>query len=324
MNNILIIAEHSNGKLKKYSIELAGKAVELAGKSGGNVSALLIGEGADAPAKELGAYGVKRAIVAAHADLKNYSGEAYSKILCDVVAKENPDIILATASTLGKDMMARAAMSLKTGLASDCVGIDIDGANLKVRRPIYAGKALIDVSIEGSPRMATIRPNTFPVPEQHSNSPEVVAFAADPGAVKARVVNMTEAESGMLDLTEADRIVSGGRAMGNAENFKVIKELAKAIGATVGASRAAVDAGYISHDHQVGQTGKTVNPTLYIACGISGAIQHLAGMRTSKVIVAINKDPEAPIFSKADYGIVGDLFKVVPALTAAFKKLLSE
>ena len=324
MATILIIAEHANGKLKKYSLELAGKASELAGKSGGTVAALLFGEEAKALAGELGHYGVKRVVVAGHAGLKNYSGEAYSKILCDVVAQEKPAVVLATASSLGKDAMARAAMRLKTGLASDCVDIGAEGGKIKVRRPIYAGKALIDVAIEGTPQMATLRPNTFPVPAPASNSPEIVAFAGDPGAVRARVVGTTEAESGMQDLTEADRIVSGGRAMGNAENFKVIKELAAALSATVGASRAAVDAGFISHDHQVGQTGKTVNPTRYVAGGISGAIQHLAGMRTSKVIVAINKDPEAPIFSKADYGIVGDLFKVVPAVTAALKKLLAE
>lgn len=324
MSNILILAEHSNGKLKKYSMELAGKAAELASSLGGSVAALLIGEGADTAASELGKYGVKRAVVAKHAELKNYSSEAYSKIFADVVQGEKPDVILATASTLGKDAMARTAMKLKTGLAADCIAVGIEGGKLKVRRPIYAGKALVDVTIEGSPQMATLRANTFPVPAPGSTAPEVVQFACDPGTVRAKVTNVVEAESGMVDLTEADRIVSGGRAVGSEDNFKIIRELAAAIGASVGASRAAVDAGYMSHDHQVGQTGKTVNPTLYIACGISGAIQHLAGMRTSKVIVAINKDPEAPIFSKADYGIVGDLFKVVPVMTKAFKKLLVE
>ena len=324
MSNILILAEHSNGKLKKYSLELAGKASELASKSGGSVTALLIGDGVDTLAAQLGHYAVKRVVVAKHADLAKYSGEAYAKILCDVVAKEGPCVILATASTLGKDVMARAAMRLKTGLASDCVSIEADGERIKVKRPIYAGKAVIDVAIEGTPQMATLRPNTFPVPAPASNSPEVVQFAAEPGVVRAKVASVVEAESGMIDLTEADRIVSGGRAMGSADNFKVIRELAGVISASIGASRAAVDAGYISHDHQVGQTGKTVNPTLYIACGISGSIQHLAGMRTSKVIIAINKDSEAPIFSKADYGIVGDLFKVVPAMTEALKKLMKE
>lgn len=316
MSNILIIAEHSNNKLKKYSAELAGKASGLATKLGGSATALLIGDNLNSIANELGHYDIRKVVVAGGGDS--------TKILCEVIAKENPTIVLATHSAMGKDVMACAAMRLKTGLASDCVGIDLDGGKIRVRRPIYAGKAIAEAVIDGVPQMATLRPNTFPVPVPSSTSPEVVNIEAPPSTIRAKVVNTVEAESSMVDLTEADRIISGGRAIGSADNFEVIRELATTIGASVGASRAAVDAGYISHDHQVGQTGKTVNPALYVACGISGSIQHLAGMRTSKVIVAINKDPEAPIFSKADYGIVGDLFKVVPAMTAAFKKLLTE
>ena len=324
MATILILAEHADGKLKKYSLELAGTAHELAAKSGGAVAAVLMGEAPEGLVAELGHYGVRKVVCPQHAELARYAGDNWAKVLADVVAQEKPDVVLATASTMGRDLMARLAMKLKTGLAADCVAIDIEGGNLRLRRPVYAGRALVDVSVAGTPQMATLRPNTFPVPKPASNAPEIAPFAADPGPVRARVVGFTEAESGMIDLTEADRIVSGGRAIGSAENFKVVRELAQALSASVGASRAAVDAGYISHDHQVGQTGKTVNPTLYIACGISGAIQHLAGMRTSRVIVAINKDPEAPIFAKADYGIVGDLFKVVPAMAAAVKKLLKE
>ncbi len=324
MGNVLIVAEHSGGKVKKYSIELAGKASELAKAMGGTVSVVLMGEGADSLAKELGHYGVAKVITATHPDLNRYSSEGYTKVLSDIIASEKPSVVLGTASSFGKDLLARTAMRLGVGLASDCTDLTVQNGKLAVRRPVYAGKAVIDAVPEGVPQMATSRPNTFTVPEPQSDSPQMVAFTADPGQIRARVKDIVEAETGMLDLTEADRIVSGGRAMASAENFKMIKELARTIGATVGASRAAVDAGYASHDHQVGQTGKTVNPTLYIACGISGAIQHLAGMRTSKVIVAINKDPEAPIFSKADYGIVGDLFKVVPILTEKFKKLLQE
>ena len=324
MANILIMAEHNAGKTKKYSIELAGKASELAKQMGGTLTAVFIGQGVEALAKEMGHYGVSKVITASHAELKNYSGEGYSKVLGDIIKQEKPDVVLGTASSLGKDLLARTAMHLGAGLASDCIDMKALNGRLAVRRPIYAGKAIIDVVPEGKPQMATSRPNTYPVPEPRSDSPTAVVFAADPGTIKARVKELIEAEAGMLDLTEAERIVSGGRAMAAKENFKLLTELAKVIGASVGASRAAVDAGFASHDHQVGQTGKTVNPTLYIACGISGAIQHLAGMRTSKVIVAINKDPEAPIFSKADYGIVGDLFKVVPILTEQFKKLLQE
>jgi electron transfer flavoprotein alpha subunit len=324
MSNILIIAEHANGKLKKYSIELAGKAQELSKKLGASVTAVLIGEGVKSLAGELGHYGVSKVITAMHTDLNRYTSEGYTKTLSDIIASEKPAIVLGTASTQGKDLLAGTAMRLGVGLASDCIDINIENGKLIVRRPVYAGKAVIDVTFEGTPQMATIRPNIFSVPEPQSDSPTLTDFAAEPGEIRARVKDVVEAEVGMVDLTEADRIVSGGRAMGSPENFKIIKDLAGVIGATVGASRAAVDAGFASHDHQVGQTGKTVNPTLYIACGISGAIQHLAGMRTSKVIVAINKDPEAPIFSKADYGIVGDLFKIVPILTEKFKKLLQE
>lgn len=324
MADILIVAEHANGKIKKYSFELASKASELAKELKGTVTALLIGEGAEAQAGELGHYGASKVITASHAELKYYTPEGYSKVLSDVIAQEKPAVVLGTASSTGKDLLARTAMRLGVGLASDCVDMSVSNGKLLVSRPVYAGKAIIEAVPEGIPQMATSRPNTYPVPAPQSDSPSVVAFQTDPGRIKARVKEVVESEAGMLDLTEAERIVSGGRAMGSADNFKLIKELAKAIGATVGASRAAVDAGFASHDHQVGQTGKTVNPTLYIACGISGAIQHLAGMRTSKVIVAVNKDPEAPIFSKADYGIVGDLFKVVPVLTEKFKKMLQE
>lgn len=324
MANILVVAEHANGKIKKYSLELAGKASELAKQTGGALTAVFIGEGVEAFAKEMGHYGVSKVVTASHPELKNYSGDGYSKVLGDIIKQENPDVVLGTASSFGKDLLARTAMHLGAGLASDCTDMRIENGKLAVRRPVYAGKAIIDVVPEGKPQMATSRPNTYPVPAPQSDSPTNVAFAADPGVIKAKVKELLEAEAGMLDLTEAERIVSGGRAMAAKENFKLLTDLAKVIGASVGASRAAVDAGFASHDHQVGQTGKTVNPTLYIACGISGAIQHLAGMRTSKVIVAINKDPEAPIFSKADYGIVGDLFKVVPILTEQFKKLLQE
>lgn len=324
MSEILIVAEHADGNLKKYSKELAAKAGELTQGSGGKVKALLIGEEIDKLAGELGHFGVSKVICASHKDLNHYSGEGYTKVLFDVISQEKPDIVLGTASALGRDLFARTATRLGVGLASDCTDIKIENGKLKVRRPVYAGKAIIDLTLEGTPQMATTRPNTFPVPEAKSNSPEITNFGADPGTVNAVVKEIVEAEAGLVDLTEADRIISAGRPIGSSENFGIIKDLAKVINAQVGASRAAVDAGFISHDHQVGQTGKTVNPSLYIACGISGSIQHLAGMRTSKVIVAINKDPEAPIFSKADYGIVGDLFKVVPILKEKFQKILEE
>lgn len=322
--NILIVAEHARQTPKKYSIELAGCAHELAKAVKGEVTAVLLGENVEKIAQEFGHYGVSKVITASHPAFNNYSSEAYTDALCKIISSEKPNIVLGTASSMGKDLFARVAARLKVGLATDCTEVRIENGSLIVRRPIYAGKALIDVVLKGTPQMATIRPNTYPIPDPHSNSPQVVRAEVVPVTPLAQLKEIIEAESGMVDLTEADRIVSGGRAIGSKENFEIIRELAKTINASVGASRAAVDAGYISHDHQVGQTGKTVNPSLYIACGISGSIQHLAGMRTSKIIVAINKDAEAPIFSKADYGIVGDLFKIVPLLTEKFKQLLKE
>ena len=323
MSTILFLAETENGNLKSYSRELAGVAVSLAKQIGGEAIGLVIGKNVAAVAETLGEVGVAKTFAAQGDGLEPYRGEAHFKAITEVVAKTSPQIILASASSDGKDLLPRLAMRLKAGLATDCVSLSIDGGKLKARRPIFAGKALADVTYISEIQLATVRPNSFGMPQMEAGKKATVAILnIDVGELPVTVKEVTESEAGMKDLTEAEVIISGGRALGNVENFKIIQACADVLGATVGASRAAVDAGYISHDHQVGQTGKTVNPKLYIACGISGAIQHLAGMRTSKVIVAINKDAEAPIFSKADYGIVGDLFQVVPALTEALKKIL--
>ncbi|MFH1874058.1 MAG: electron transfer flavoprotein subunit alpha/FixB family protein [Pseudomonadota bacterium] len=324
MSHILILAEQADGRLKKYSKELAGKAAELAKLTNAQLSAAIFAENPETSAKELGDYGVSKIFTVSHPDLTNYSGEAYTKVFCEIIQKENPLLVLGTASNNTKDLFAKSAARLNTGLANDCLDIFFNNDRYKFRRPVFAGKAIQELEIQGSPQMATFRPNIFPVKKPQTSSAELVVFEADPGEIKAKVKNITQAEAGLVDLTESERIVSAGRGIAKPENLPLIKELAQELRASLGASRAIVDAGFISHDHQVGQTGKTVNPSLYIACGISGAIQHLAGMRTSKVIVAINKDPEAPIFSKADYGIVGDLFKVLPALTKEFKKVLKE
>lgn len=323
MTNILIIAEHSEGKIKRYSHELAGKGADLAGKLGGIAIAVLIGDNVKGMAAELGKYGVKKVITAEKPELKFYNSGAYAKVACDIAKAENASVILGSATPMGKDLLPKVAAKLKVGFTQDCIGLDIENGKLKVKRPVFAGKALMDFIYESSPQVATARPNSFPVKEA-GGSAEISGFTGDIGALCAKVKEVKQVEKGETDVAESDIIVSGGRALGNAENFKIIYELAHVLHGSVGASRAAVDAGYISHDHQVGQTGKTVNPKLYVACGISGAIQHLAGMRTSKVIVAINKDPEAPIFTKADFGIVGDIFKVVPVLTEKLKKALQE
>ena len=325
MADILFIAEHESGKLKSYSKELACKAAELASQIGGKACGVLLGREVAAAAEELGQFGVEKTYAIEGAELEPYRGDAHAKVLLDLVQKIKPQIILASASSNGKDVLARLSMKLKGGLATDCTELRIENEKLKGRRPIFAGKALVDVEFLSDVQLATARPNSFATKNPDAGKKAAVEkIAASVGDLRIKMKEVKQAEAGMKDLTEADVIIAGGRALGSAENFKIIRELAEVLGATVGASRAAVDAGYISHDHQVGQTGKTVNPKLYIACGISGAIQHLAGMRTSKVIVAINKDPESPIFSKADYSVVGDLFQILPILTQKFKDLLGK
>ena len=323
--DILILAEHANGKLKKYSFELAGVAKTLADKTGGQVHALVVGGGVTAFAGELGKYGVAKVHVVDGADFANYNAEVYTGALEAAAKAVSPAVILGTASPVGKDTLPRVAARLGAGYANDAVEVSWDG-KITLRRPLYAGKCTSNVTLTGDTVLLTTRPNTFPVPAAGGGNAEVMALAGSFAPTKYKVKEVIKGESDRPDLTEAEVIVSGGRAMKEANNFKILWELADAIGpqATVGASRAAVDSGYAPHAMQVGQTGKTVSPKLYIAAGISGAIQHLAGMRTSKVIVAINKDKEAPIFGKADYGVVADLFQIVPALTKEFKKLHAE
>ncbi len=323
--DILIVAETAAGKIKKYSIELAGVAKSLAEKTGGQVHALLVGKGVQALGAELGKYGVAKVHVVDSADFENYNAEVWTNAVAAAAGSVKPAVVLGTASPIGKDVLPRAAARLGAGYANDGVAVEWT-SSLVVTRPLYAGKCTAKITLSGETVAATLRPNSFPVPAAGSGSAEVMALSGSFAPTKYKVKEVTGGASDRPDLTEAEIIVSGGRAMKEANNFKILWDLAEAIGpaATVGASRAAVDSGYAPHAMQVGQTGKTVSPKLYLAFGISGAIQHLAGMRTSKVIVAINKDAEAPIFTKADYGIVADLFQIVPALTAEFKKLHAE
>ena len=255
-----------------------------------------------------------------------YTTDGYVSVIGEVVKANDPAILLMGASVQGKDLSARLSGRLGVGMAQDCTAFSIEDGNLVAIRPIYAGKAYAKVTFENSwPQMATARPNVMSISEPDtSRSAEIIdaSFSLDDSALKTKVVEVVKDESGKIDLTEADKVISGGRGMKGPENYKILEDLADLIGASVGASRSAVDAGWRPHSDQVGQTGKVVSPNLYVACGISGAIQHLAGMSTSKVIVAINKDADAPIFQKADYGVVGDLFEVVPALTEEVKKYL--
>jgi electron transfer flavoprotein alpha subunit len=253
-------------------------------------------------------------------------GEVWTPVLADLAGKESPKAIFGPVTSRQRELVARLAARLGVGLAADCVGFTMDGDKLVATRPVYAGKLLSRVTWAKQPWVATLRPNVFRPAESQAGKTATVdkpAVTVPPAAMKL-VERREEVSTGLPELTEAETVISGGRGMKGPENYVILEDLGRVIGAAVGASRAAVDAGWRPHRFQIGQTGRTISPKLYLGFGVSGAIQHLAGMRTSKVIVAINKDPEAPIFKIADYGIVGDLFEVVPALTAEFKKLLEK
>ncbi len=312
---LLVLAEHDAGTFKKTAAELIGKAASLAGMAG-SVSAVVLG---DAPARSLGSVGASK-VYQVVGDFSSYEPVAVTDGLAAAVARAKPDVLLAPASYLGKDAVPRLAARLGSGMGSECTDLRIEGGVLVGRRPLFAGKLYAEVRVTGAPPIYTVRPNSFPQPTPGDTIAEVERVEVELHP-KTRVVERKAPASATVDLTEAARIVSGGRSLKSAETFdQVIRPLAASIGATVGASRAAVDAGYAHHSEQVGQTGKTVNPTLYFAIGLSGAIQHLAGMRTSKVIVAVNKDADAPIFEHATYGIVADLFEIAPKLTEALRR----
>ena len=321
---VWIVAEQRDGALRKISFELAGTARKLADQLGEEVCAVLCGSGIEGIAAQLGKYGVDKVFVADNPALEPYTTDAHAAAVAKVVKENDPAILLLGASTQGKDLSGRLAGKLATGLATDCTDVKIADGRLLAIRPMYAGKCFGEIAISSFPQMATLRPNVFPALE-NEKAGEVVKFdpALDAAQLKTKILEVQKDASGKVDLTEANIVVSGGRGMKGPEGYAILEELAAVLGATVGASRAAVDAGWRPQSDQVGQTGKIVSPNLYIACGISGAIQHLAGMSSSKLIVAINKDAEAPIFTKADYGIVDDLFKVIPEFTKECKKLLA-
>jgi electron transfer flavoprotein alpha subunit len=323
---VMTIAEQRDGEIRKISYELVSEGRRLADSVGQGATAVLLGSRIKDKAATLAHYGADRVLVADDPRLAHYTTDAYVSVLETAVKANDPAILLLGASVQGKDLAARLAARLHVGMAQDCTGFDVADGKIVATRPIYAGKAYAKVTFSDSwPQMATARPNVLSLNEPDTSRTAEIAdidLSLDDDTLKTRVVDTLREESGKVDLTEADKIVSGGRGMKSPENYKILEELADVIGASVGASRSAVDAGWRPHSDQVGQTGKVVSPNLYVACGISGAIQHLAGMGTSKFIVAINKDPDAPIFQRADYGVVDDLFKVVPALTAELKKIV--
>lgn len=315
---IFVITEQHDGAFRKVTFETVSEGRRLADGLNTDLTAVVMGSGVENITGELEKYGADKILVADDPVLAEYTTDAYTNVLSNIIKPLDPELIIIGASTQGKDLAARLAARLDAGMAMECVAIRLENSGLVFTRPMFGGKVLADVEIEGTPKIAAVRPNVMSIAES-PKAASVEKADVRAGDVATSVIE-TKAEAGdKVELTEADIIVSGGRGTGG--DYAVIEELAALFGGAVGASRSAVDEGWRPHSDQVGQTGKVVSPNLYVACGISGAIQHLAGMSTSKYIVAINKDPEAPIFSKADFGVAGDLFEVVPEIIEEVKKL---
>ncbi|MBL0386739.1 electron transfer flavoprotein subunit alpha/FixB family protein [Tumebacillus sp. ITR2] len=323
--NVLVLADLRNGGLRNVTFEALSAAKKIA--DGGSVyAAVLAGNGAAAHADALAQYGAEKVFVVENAALENYVPDAYAKALESVINESKANVVFLAHSAIGRDLAPKLAARFGAGAVSDIIGVELEGGNLTFTRPIYAGKAFTKNVVAGDLVFATVRPNNLEKSEPEAGiTAEVVTLSVDLPADSLRtfIKEVVKKSTGGVDLSEAKIIVSGGRGVKSADGFKPLQELADLLGAAVGASRGACDAEYCDYALQIGQTGKVVTPDLYIACGISGAIQHLAGMSNSKVIVAINKDPEAPIFKVADYGIVGDLFDIVPLLTEELKKALA-
>jgi electron transfer flavoprotein alpha subunit len=316
---IVVFAESRDGKLRRASLEAVSQARRLADGVSGTVEAVLVGKGVTAFAGELASYGADRVHAFDDAGLPAYATETWARAVAQVVEAVRPWAVLVGHTAMGRDLAPRVAARVGGGLVSDCVALAVKGDRLEARRAMYSGKTLATVVWEGEPQLATLRPNVFPLTTPDPGRKAEVVSGTVAGAARASVTAVNVKAAGKIELTEAQIIVSGGRGLKGPEHFHLVEEVAGAFGAAVGASRAVVDAGWVDHQYQVGQTGKTVSPTLYVACGISGAIQHLAGMSSSKFIVAVNKDPDAPIFKVANYGIVGDVFQVLPKLAEAAK-----
>jgi electron transfer flavoprotein alpha subunit len=316
--SVLAVTEQREGVFRKVTYEALSEGKRIADSMGTELVALVLGSNIEDAAGDLGKYGAEKILVADHEALAEYLTDQYTKVVAEAVAKEDPTVVILGASTQGKDLSARLSARLEAPLAMECVAVRVEDGNLIATRPMYGGKIMAEVALSGKPQLVAIRPNAMSIAEIQGAG-NVEKLAVDPGDSVLQFVEK-KLEIGKVELTEADIVVSGGRGMGGSD-YAVLEKLADLLGGAVGASRSAVDEGWRPHSDQVGQTGKVVSPNLYIACGISGAIQHLAGMSSSKVIVAINKDAEAPIFSKADYGIVGDLHEVVPLLTEEIAKI---
>lgn len=325
---VWVFAEQREGQLQKVSLELLGEGRRVADKLGVKLTALLLGNNIESLAKTLAEHGADEVLVADDKNLEHYTTDAYTKVICDLANERKPGILFVGATFIGRDLGPRIAARLTTGLTADCTSIDVDVENgdLLATRPAFGGNLMATIACpDHRPQMATVRPGVFAkvnTDGANCNIEKVEVKLAD-SDVRTKVLEIVKAKKDIVDIAEADFIVSGGRGVGSKENFKLLEELAEALGGTVAGSRAAVEKGWIDGAYQVGQTGKTVRPQIYIACGISGAIQHVAGMQDADLIIAVNKDETAPIMAIADYAIVGDLCKVVPELIQQVKEIKS-
>ena len=323
--DVWVLAEYAGDRPRKITFELLGKARELAQENDGQVVALALGSGIADAASGLGAHGADLVRVADDPLLGQYTTDAYLAVVAPILEVEQPFLLLVGSTAAGRDLAPRLAARLDAGIVTDCATIEVTDGQVEATRPVMTRKAIARVAFRTTGlRIAVVLPNVFspPAPDpSHQAAVLPISVALDPAEIRSRVLEVKAIPRETLPLTEADIIVSGGRGLRGPENFALLKELAQVLGAAVGSSRPPVDSGWVPHDYEIGQTGKTVNPQLYIACGISGAPQHLAGMSGARCIVAINKDPQAPIFSVATYGVVGDLFQVLPLLTQEIRRL---
>ena len=326
---VWVFAEQRHGELQKVSLEILGESRRLANELGVKLTAVLLGNNIGHLANKLGEYGADEVLVADHVELENYTTDGYTKVLCDLVNDKKPGIFFIGATFIGRDLGPRVAARLRTGLTADCtsLAVEVEDGALLATRPAFGGNIMATIACpDHRPQMATVRPGVFSrlTEKNYDFTVENVEVKLEASDIRTTILEIVKANKEVLDISEAKVIVSGGRGVGSKENFSLLQELADALGGVVGGSRGAVDKGWIERDYQVGQTGKTVRPRIYIACGISGAIQHVAGMQESDMIIAINKDETAPIMKVADYAIVGDLNKVIPEMISELKSMESK
>ena len=326
---VWVFAEQRHGELQKVSLEILGESRRLANELGVKLTAILLGNNIGHLANRLGEYGADEVLVADHAELENYTTDGYTKVLCDLVNDKKPGIFFIGATFIGRDLGPRVAARLRTGLTADCtsLAVEVENGALLATRPAFGGNIMATIACpDHRPQMATVRPGVFSrlTEKNYDFTVENIDVKLEASDIRTTILEIVKANKEVVDISEAKVIVSGGRGVGSKENFSLLQELADAFGGVVGGSRGAVDKGWIERDYQVGQTGKTVRPSIYIACGISGAIQHVAGMQESDIIIAINKDEAAPIMKVADYAIVGDLNKVIPEMISELKSMESK